>query len=282
MSKETGIQWCDTTVNPTSGCDGCELWTPGQGGPCYAGNLHERRLAKSLPLLYDPVFTNVRMIPGRMAKAVRCMDLTNRVRLDKPWLNGKRRKIFVGDLGDVFSAAVTFDFLKEEIIDVATGKDGSRHDFLLLTKQPQRAVQFGKWLNGNWPENVWIGTSITGRASVPRIAHLAKIPARHRFLSIEPLANDPGLTEAHVKEIVDWMIVGGESDQGSMMGRPFQVEWAESIIDLGAKTDVAVFVKQLGSHPQNGQPISLTDTHGGDWAEWPENLRVRQMPFNCR
>ena len=26
MSKTTKIQWCDSTVNPTMGCDGCELW----------------------------------------------------------------------------------------------------------------------------------------------------------------------------------------------------------------------------------------------------------------
>ncbi len=23
----TGIQWCDDTVNPVAGCDGCELFT---------------------------------------------------------------------------------------------------------------------------------------------------------------------------------------------------------------------------------------------------------------
>ena len=26
MSIKTKIQWCDSTVNPTMGCDGCELW----------------------------------------------------------------------------------------------------------------------------------------------------------------------------------------------------------------------------------------------------------------
>src|SRR5688572_33443058 len=24
--KKTHIQWCDSTVNPVMGCDGCELW----------------------------------------------------------------------------------------------------------------------------------------------------------------------------------------------------------------------------------------------------------------
>jgi protein gp37 len=281
MGKKTGINWCDDTVNPTSGCDGCELWIPGQGGPCYAGNFHEMRLSKSLPLLYDPVFTNVRLIPGRMAKAVRCMDLVGKARPEKPWLDGLRRKIFVGDLGDIFSAAVTFDFLKAEIIDVAMSKDGSRHDLLLLTKQPQRAALFASWLGIPWPENVWVGVSITSKASLPRISQLLNIPATHRYLSIEPLVSDPHLTPAHIQGL-DWMIVGGESDQGTKQARPFQVEWAEKIIDLGQQTNTAVFIKQLGSRPRSGNSdCFIRDSHGGDWLEWDNHLRVRQMPFGC-
>jgi hypothetical protein len=26
MAKSTPIQWCDSTVNPVMGCEGCELW----------------------------------------------------------------------------------------------------------------------------------------------------------------------------------------------------------------------------------------------------------------
>jgi protein gp37 len=28
MSVTTKIQWCDSTCNPTMGCEGCELWNP--------------------------------------------------------------------------------------------------------------------------------------------------------------------------------------------------------------------------------------------------------------
>lgn len=275
--KNTGIQWADDTVNPTSGCDGCELWIPERGGPCYAGNFHEARLARSLPHLYDPVFTNVRMIPGRMEKAVRCMDLTGRDRPDKPWLNGLRRKIFLGDLGDVFSAAVTFDFLKAEIIDVANSPNGARHDLLVLTKQPNRAAKFGAWLNEPWPENVWCGTSITSEASLKRIDHLRNVPAIHKYLSLEPLIGDPGLTLSSLKGI-DWVIIGGESDQGKHVGRPFDPNWMYDIIELCKEAGVAVFVKQFGSNPIG---MTLSDHHGGDWNEWPEATKIRQMPFSC-
>ncbi len=282
MSKKTGIQWSHDTVNPTSGCDGCELWIPGKGGPCYAGNLHERRLSKSLPLLYDSDFTKVRLIPGRVKKSVRCMDMRNVANPDKPWLNGLRRVIFIGDLCDLFSAAVPFDYIKTEIFDNAISKEGLRNNLLLLTKQPQRALQFASYLNNlgiKWPENVWIGTSITSKASLPRIKHLVQIPAAHRYLSLEPLVTDPELTISDVSEL-DWMIVGGESDQGQYAARPFDVNWVRGIITLGKKANIAVFVKQLGSLPV-GLNNKLTDHHGGDWDEWPVDLRVRQMPFGC-
>jgi protein gp37 len=276
--KNTGIQWADDTVNPTSGCDGCELWVPGRGGPCYAGNFHELRLAKSLPNLYDPIFTNVREIPGRISKAVRCQDLTGRNRPDKPWLNGLRRKLFIGDLGDIFSARISFDFLKSDIIDIAKSKEGSRHDFQLLTKQPKRAVEFAQWLDEPWPENVWIGTSITSAMTHSRIKALSQVPAKIRFLSLEPLVNAPKLTTELLKGI-SWIIIGGESGQGEYVGRNFHLSWIRELIPICREMYIALFVKQMGANAyDNGRKLELIDSHGGDWLEWPEDIRIREMP----
>lgn len=274
--KGTGIQWCDDTVNPTSGCDGCELWIPGRGGSCYAGNFHETRLSKSLPQLYDKDFTNVRTIPDRVKKVLRCISLTGKNRPNKEWLNGLRRKIFVGDLGDIFSAAVSFEFLEEEIFIPAIG---SPHDLLLLTKQPQQAIKFANWLSKRgipWPDNIWIGTSITGKASTSRTKYLREIPALHKYLSLEPLIQDPELNES-IEDAVEWLIVGGESDQGQSKARFFDLAWPREIISLGQALRIAVFVKQLGSNCG----LTLVDHHGGDWTEWPNHLRVRQMPFTA-
>ncbi|WP_438033676.1 hypothetical protein [Sorangium sp. So ce204] len=63
----TGIQWCDDTVNPTMGCDGCELWGA-QRKSCYAGVLHERKGGKHPG--FAPSFERVTRFAGRMAKAV--------------------------------------------------------------------------------------------------------------------------------------------------------------------------------------------------------------------
>lgn len=105
---------------------------------------------------------------------------------------------------------------------------------------------------------------------------------------------------------LDWVIVGGESGPGA---RPFGVAWARSIVQQCHAAGVPVFVKQLGAHvvdrndagfegdpgdswtPETryeelmaqgwqGDPvrIRLRDRKGGDPAEWPEDLRVREWP----
>lgn len=202
----------------------------------------------------------------------------------KPWLDGLRRKIFVGDLSDIFSEAVTFDFLKEEIIDVATDRIGSRHDYQLLTKRPKMAVRFAQWLKTEhgleWPENIWIGTSITNRTTLTRLDDLIRVQAKVRFISLEPQIEDVDLE--HWLSDVHWVIIGGESDQGEP-GRSFDIAWARHTIEQCREAGVAAFVKQLGSNPTGfktkAQEAAVRrDHHGGDWSEWPKDIQVREMP----
>jgi protein gp37 len=328
VGKLTGIQWCDDTINPSSGCDGCELWVPGRGGPCYAGNLHETRLHPAMPELYAADFSGeVRLIPGRMEKAARCMDLAGQPRparkgsAAKPWLDGLRRKIFVGDMADVFSRAVPFGYLQREVVEVAASAAGSRHDWLMLTKQPQRAVQFATWLAAGgiaWPANLWLGTSVTSQTTLSRVDHLLQVPARVKFLSIEPQVEQIELpdrylgirTEGQYLNIVEcgrpiwsqslqWVIIGGESNQGpGRWARPFNVNWARELLAQCREANVPAFIKQLGSRPycrpifldrtESLRPradgyidewlVELRDNHGGDWEEWDSDLRVREFP----
>lgn len=86
---------------------------------------------------------------------------------------------------------------------------------------------------------------------------------------------------------LDWIIVGGESGPGA---RPFDIEWARSVVRQCAEAGVACFVKQLGAKPftsqggaspiasENVAAVRLRDRKGGDMAEWPEDLRVREFP----
>ena len=72
---------------------------------------------------------------------------------------------------------------------------------------------------------------------------------------------------------IKWVIAGGESGPGARACSP---EWIESIAKQCDAAGVACFVKQLGSvwSKQN----SADDRKGGEPDEWPEELRVRQMP----
>lgn len=303
MGRTTYIQWCDTTVNATSGCDGCELWKFLEslqrfGGPCYAGNLHEGRLSKAMPNLYAADFTEVRLIPGRMAKAAAYSDLTGTERPDKPWLNGLPRVIFVGDMGDLFSKDVPFEFIRDEVIRIATGKNGRRHIWMLLTKQPSRAAKFWHWLEEAgiaWPENVWIGTSVTTQATLSRAKALKFMPATVRFLSLEPQW-EPIDIEPTLDGSIHLVIQGGESDQRGHEAHRFELDWARAARNSCRRAKVAYLLKQLGSRciderngiaghtlrvsPEYAGLISrrLKDSHGGDMDEWPEDLRVREFP----
>jgi hypothetical protein len=103
---------------------------------------------------------------------------------------------------------------------------------------------------------------------------------------------------------LDWVIVGGESGNGA---RLFNVEWARSAVAQCRQAGVACFVKQLGSRPcipatewcspNHDWPklaaakqdaalrelglvhIALADEKGGDMAEWPAELRIRELPL---
>jgi hypothetical protein len=81
MSAVTKIQWCDSTVNPTTGCDGCELWNRETNvRRCYAGQLHDR-FGQVTPG-YSPTFEQLTLWPGRTNEAARWHDLTGSARND--------------------------------------------------------------------------------------------------------------------------------------------------------------------------------------------------------
>lgn len=104
---------------------------------------------------------------------------------------------------------------------------------------------------------------------------------------------------------IGWVIVGGESGPKS---RPCRVEWIRSIVRQCKAAGVPCFVKQLGAHVMcrndrvsdwmdqpggpslcdidtdgvrfQGDPVRvwMRNRKGGDPSEWPEDLRVRELP----
>ena len=144
-----------------------------------------------------------------------------------------------------------------------------------------------EWVDINPPANVWVGTSVEDQQRADeRIPALLRIPAAHRFLSVEPLLGQVDLLYAAFNGTdslqslpgLDWVIVGGESGPGA---RPCNIAWIRDIRDQCAGSDVPCLVKQFGSNPiMEPGPITVQCEHpkGGDPAEWPEDLRVQQWP----
>ncbi len=302
MSEHTDIQWCDSTVNPVMGCNGCELWqragTPPEDDEaasvakeprrtCYAGHLHMTR-GKSNPG-FAKSFLSPEVFPGRTAKAARLASLAGNERADKPWLNGMPRMIFVSDMGDALSHEIPNHYLMKEIIEVATCDAGKSHIWLWLSKRPNRMAKFSAWLAEQgiaWPRNVWAGTTVTSQQTIGRARSLLHVgnDKTIRFLSIEPQWSAIDLGDLLPK--MNWVIQGGESGSKAT---PFDLSWARTMRDACRAAGVPYFLKQLGPDPYSENhsgchiPLeragkALRDRHGGDWAEWPEDLRVRQVP----
>jgi protein gp37 len=281
----TGIEWCDETWNPVTGCTkvsaGC--------ANCYAEGVAQR-------LWGERSFGDVR---------------THHDRLDAPLRWRKPRRVFVNSMSDLFHEDVPDEFIDDVFGVMALA---TNHTFLVLTKRPDRMREYltsiddneggrvadmrgfmvegaaqaryygargedpSLWLAVTLPmSNVWLGVSVEDQATADaRIPILLDTPAAVRWVSAEPLLGPLDLTRVRrggnvnvdalhgekrsaltvgdrgvaisVKgacESLDWIVVGGESGPRA---RPCDVEWIGAVLRQGRNTGVPVFVKQLGSH----------------------------------
>ena len=191
-------------------------------------------------------------------------------------------------------------------------------DWLLLTKRPENIRRMWpirtapeieqNYANGKYPEyfreiqrdfvsnrpNVWLGTTIESQEYESRwTEHLSKCRdlCGLTFISYEPALGP--LDIRGWESVPDWEIFGGESDQGAK-ARECDVGWFYSGINQCRSRGVVPFVKQLGSNAYQmdfyGDPevpggtrsfpnyLGLKDKAGADPAEWPEDLRIRELP----
>lgn len=294
MSKST-IEWTQHTWNPVRGCTKV---SPGCAH-CYAETFAER----------------FRGVPGQAYERGFDLRLAPDM-LEVPLKRKTPTKYFVNSMSDLFHKDVPFEYIDRVFAVMAEANQHTyqiltkRADVMrayLTTPGRQRMV--GQFVDDGprfWPlPNVWIGVSVENQHFADeRIPLLLQTPAAVRFVSAEPLLESIDL--AHFEKGtcwvcrgaggdqcdcaggwnddnpgLDWVIVGGESGRGA---RPFDYRWAQSLVEQCRNAGLACFVKQMGSRPQltlhdeSIRQLTLCDRKGGDPAEWPEVLRVREFP----
>lgn len=264
MGKDTLIQWCDSSLNLMMGCDGCELWNDRKRS-CYAGRQTENRAGwPGWPVN----FATPKLFVDRLEAALKWKDLTGTKREQKPWLDGLPRLVFLNDMGDTFTESLPLGWMKPLIPRLAD----SPHHWLILTKRPRRFLQFSE--ECPLPPNVWPGTTVTNAKTAKRVEYLTQIrTGGPKWVSAEPLWEQ---LPSQAFEGVQWVIFGGESGPEA---QHCKTDWIYTGMAAAARS--ARFVKQLGLIPIHGEiggTLLLEDKHGGDWSEWPEDLKVREMP----
>lgn len=222
MGANTQIEWCDATLNLWWGCTkvsaGCMN--------CYAEGLADKRLGRSNwgPKGTRQEVKSWRSTLGKIARNaeffVKCAGCDRRgdsstweqdIRAKHPNaitccpdrdLKPARPRVFVQSMSDTFEGPETMggndslnwavtERLREDLsMEILRNPE---LDFLILTKRPENILRWAERCmftpeSKSLPDNVWIGTSVEDQATADaRVPHLLEIPAKVRFLSMEPL-----------------------------------------------------------------------------------------------
>lgn len=253
MAITTDIEWCDSSLNIMSGCDGCELWNRAAGVKhCYAGTLTDRYGRRPG---WPDSFEKPKLFLNRLDAALKWSDLTGKDRPGKPWLNGHARMVFLNDMGDTFTESLPDDWLAPLLPRLAD----SPHVWMILTKRGQRMRAFSE--RHPFPENVWPGVSLTTQRSAARASQLQFVQGGGvRFVSAEPLwgsvtleaplglavssqRQPNGPVESFFRPTIGLVIVGGQSGPKA---KPMHPDWARSLRDQCVAAGVPYFFKQWG------------------------------------
>lgn len=307
MGETTGIEWADGSWNPVIGCTKVSPACTN----CYAETYASQRLGRPELWRGERHVTSESTwgVPERMDR--KAAKLGRRLRLfvasltdvaedhpvweSRPWVSHVRG---VGDVREPWTVRDRMWFKIAMLRNV---------DVLLLTKRIDRLLELvpREWLDA-WPAHVWVGTTVEDQQRADeRIPHLLRVPARVRFVSMEPLLGPVSLApwlvnirfqrhretgeERRVTEYegvvldadavtvnygstspahrkpIDWVITGGESGPKA---RPSHPDWFRSVRDQCARAEVPFFMKQMQVDGKLSHDIDA----------FPPELRSRVFP----
>lgn len=275
MADKTSIEWCHATINAISGCTptspGCTncfamragsmnrphhpstgLTQPSKAGHVWTGAVRLNEAALVKPLAWGKprrIFWNAHGDPWHESVPFEWVDREMAIAARTP----QHRHLFL------------------------TKRSGRMRRYFTNTHTPERILEAAKQLGGlpktwSWPlPNVWLGVSVEDQQRADeRIPDLLATPAAIRFASAEPLLGPLNLMRVMTSAVpgakwinaltgcafgefgnpgprisygLDWVIVGGESGQGS---RPLHPVWPRSLLRQCLDTRTAFLMKQWG------------------------------------
>jgi protein gp37 len=317
MGQKTKISWTDATWNPLRGCSMAKGSEKGGCLNCYAARLAARGLPGLRSPTTGENFAIIRDSGPRWTGKVELIEsmLEKPLRWRKPrkiFVNSMsdlfHESLADGAIDRVFTVMA---LCPQHTFQVLTKRPERMREYLSRLRFDGYYVRRPGWSNPDprdgeklmlvehWPlRNVHLGVSVEDQKTADeRIPEMLRTPAAKRFISYEPalgpiafkciadghgcyfdsLSRKGGI--AFMEGVgIDLIIIGGESGPDA---RPFDIEWARNTIRQCASAGVKCFVKQLGAHPiwnRDEAHLRLRDRKGGDMAEWPKDLRVREFP----
>lgn len=221
--NKTKIEFCDSTWNPVTGClYGCTYCYARRmakrfGGHAEKEGLIELERKQDTPYPYDfyPTF--------------------HAYRLEEPKQHVKPQTIFVCSMADLFGGWIPDQWIQKVL---QGGLDAPQHNYLFLTKNPQRYAaldQAGILLPNS---NMWYGFSMTGTQKLPWwINHDFNV-----YSSIEPLLGRFSEEMLDCISNIQWVIIGAETGSNKNKITP-KKEWIDEIVETCKRHEVAVFMK---------------------------------------
>lgn len=289
MAENSKIEWCDHTFNPWMGCvkvsPGCEH--------CYAEAMMDSRYGRvqwgenGTRALTSDANWRKPLKWNRDADAIQQYHSAN-LGTDPP-----RPRVFCASLADVFED-------REELLPwlarlVMLIEECTNLDWLVLTKRPEKVLERLEWVGcpPNWlyeNSHVWLGVSAENQTWWDRrVSVLRDINARRRFVSVEPMIGPINaydqffVTEdceyiGSARQMIDWVIVGGESGPGA---RPMHPDWVRSIRDQCQAAGVPFHFKQWGAWAyRDPEQVAAMFPEGKEFAV-PLNWRSRPERYRC-
>lgn len=283
MAENSKIEWTDHTVNFWWGC--------AKVSPACAHCYAEGQAARFYPGHWGPDAPR-RLRVEAAAREARRYEI-------QAVAMGRRFRVFTNSMADFWEDRRDLDAAR--VVALETMFHTPHLDWLILTKRPEAIIALLKraerdtdstgcsdwirrWLGWGQdrpepPANIWLGTTVEDHQRLSeRLPALVRVPARVRFLSIEPMLGPVDLLgmerpayfhqqpygwHAWLAQRLHWVICGGESGPHA---RPMNQDWARGLRDQCAAAGIPFLFKQWGEWLPDSQNPKIPGPSGATQA----------------